>query len=172
MLKMKKENYVPDFIIVFFLGFIAALLAGILFFKLFLSPAPEADFEALSNKQFVEATVELDLIGVIDGDTLAANIIFPLDILLTNQRIRVLGYDAWEVTRRKGADDEEVKKGINARNAVIRLLQDSKITGSNIIGKDSFGRVLCDVYVEKNGSKISLKEYMIAEGHSKIGKDE
>lgn len=72
---------------------------------------------------------QLTDIEVYDGDTIKATIHLGYDVALTKRSIRLLGTDTWEITKRRRTvvvTDEEIAKGIVARDALKALLDRHK----------------------------------------------
>ncbi len=84
---------------------------------------------------------------VIDGDTFICDIDLGLDLILKNQKIRLLGCDAYE----KNTD-----KGKVAKYFSTKFLSGNGIMISTDGARDSFGRILADV--SKNG--VLLKDVL------------
>lgn len=132
------------------------------------NPDPELNFSEGVKATRSDFSVPLPsrLVRVIDGDTLVADIYVPapVDGLFIARRIRILGYDAPEITRRGGATEDDVKRGIAAREALIGWLGDQDIFIESK-GKDSFGRELADVFVGER--RESVRDFMVKNGHVK-----
>jgi len=116
-------------------------------------------------------------IRVVDGDTVEANIEFPLGVTLRKEMIRFLDFDAWEATKRRrsvNVTDEEVIKGKEATSLLISL-----IDGNHIVllladsKRDMYGRVLGRMVVYTNDDRrIFVAEYMYDNGMWRIEDDE
>ena len=108
---------------------------------------------------------ELDNIRVIDGDTIEADILFPLGVTLRGEYIRFSDYDAWESSKRRRAvnvTDEEVVKGKQATAMLIKFLDDKTLVLELAEGaRDNYGRVLGRgiVYAEDR-TRTELIEFM------------
>lgn len=102
-------------------------------------------------------TVCVDMIKVMvtsvtDGDTVRATLDLPLNVSLVDQRIRCLGYDAYELSE---------LKGLEAKNELATLLADGEVFGmTDKDNFDSFGRVLLHLYVRKNDKVIDVAKWM------------
>lgn len=103
------------------------------------------------------------VLNVVDGDTVDVDIDLGFDIVLKNQRVRIIGIDAPESRTR---DKVEKLFGVAATNRVKELLRGDVVlrtqidrSGNDATGK--FGRILGDFII---GDK-TLTEIMIEEGH-------
>lgn len=112
---------------------------------------------------------ELSNVRVIDGDTLEADINFPLSVTLRKESIRCVDYDAWESSKRRrtvDVSDEEVTKGKAATEALRELLKQGSMVAQLESGeRDVYGRVLARLFVEVNESLVSVSTWMEARGH-------
>jgi endonuclease YncB( thermonuclease family) len=108
---------------------------------------------------------ELDNIRVIDGDTVEADILFPLGLTLRGEYIRFSDYDAWESSKRRRSvvvTDEEVIKGKQATALLIDLIDNKMVVLMLASGeRDNYGRVLgrAAVYAD-DGSRTELRDFM------------
>lgn len=108
---------------------------------------------------------ELDNIRVIDGDTIEADILFPLGVTLRGEYIRFSDYDAWESSKRRRSikvTDAEVVKGKKATALLIDLIEDKMLVLMLAQGeRDNYGRILgrAAVYAD-DGSRTELIDFM------------
>ena len=108
------------------------------------------------------------VIKVVDGDTVDVDIELGFGIVLTDERVRVMGIDTPESRTSDKVEDlfgEAAKKRVKElmENDVILITQEDK-HGEDMKGK--FGRILGDFYVERyEGKREKLTEVMIDEGH-------
>ena len=108
---------------------------------------------------------ELDNIRVIDGDTIEADILFPLGVTLRGEYIRFSDYDAWESTKRRRSikvTDAEVVKGKKATALLIDLIEGKMVVLMLAQGeRDNYGRILgrAAVYAD-DGSRTELIDFM------------
>ena len=108
------------------------------------------------------------VIKVVDGDTVDVDIELGFGIVLTDERVRVMGIDTPESRTSDKVEDlfgEAAKKRVKElmENDVILITQEDK-HGEDMKGK--FGRILGDFYVERyEGKRELLTEVMIDEGH-------
>lgn len=110
-------------------------------------------------------TYEITNVKVIDGDTITCDIHLDFDIVLANQTVRALGYDAWETSKRRqsvNVTDEEVKRGKVAKNALLLFLT---INQPNYVSvsedgkyRDNYGRLL--LYIRAGKDKTKAEEWM------------
>ena len=99
-------------------------------------------------------TVQAKVNRVIDGDTVVVDIYLPFSITLENERVRLLGYDAYEV---KGKDKE---LGLLAKSTVEKLINNKRVMLVTYGERDSFGRVLASVLFKKDNKWVSLGDYL------------
>ena len=108
------------------------------------------------------------VLKVVDGDTVDVDIELGFGIVLTDERVRVMGIDTPESRTSDKVEDlfgEAAKKRVKElmENDVILITQEDK-HGEDMKGK--FGRILGDFYVERyEGKRELLTEVMIDEGH-------
>jgi micrococcal nuclease len=109
-------------------------------------------------------TYKIDVIRVIDGDTIDANIDLGFDISV-KKRIRFLGINTPESRTR---DKEEKKLGLAAKARVCELLDsaDEVLLTSHGVGK--FGRCLgeIDFSCPESFTMKNLNKQLIEEGHA------
>jgi micrococcal nuclease len=101
---------------------------------------------------------------VVDGDTVDVDIELGFDIVLTGQRVRVMGIDTPES---RTSDKVEKVFGIAAKNRLKELLGPTAILKTQIEkdgddAKGKFGRILGD-FIAPDGRMVT--EIMIEEGH-------
>lgn len=97
-------------------------------------------------------TIKVMVDSVTDGDTIHASLQLPLNTTLVNQRVRCLGYDAYELSE---------LNGLEAKNELASLLQDGEVFGmTGDRAEDNFGRVLLTLYVRKQDKVISVAKWM------------
>ena len=102
---------------------------------------------------------------VVDGDTVDIDIELGFDIVLTGQRVRIMGIDTPES---RTSDKVEKKFGLAAKNRLKELLGKTAILKTQIEkdgddAKGKFGRILAD-FVAPDGRMVT--EIMIEEGHA------
>jgi micrococcal nuclease len=101
---------------------------------------------------------------VVDGDTVDVDIELGFDIVLTGQRVRIMGIDTPES---RTSDKVEKVFGLAAKNRLKELLGPTAILKTQIEkdgddAKGKFGRILGD-FVAPDGRMVT--EIMIEEGH-------
>ena len=126
------------------------------------------------------------LVDIIDGDSL--HIVLPMNFSIKEQtkdslyfykyNIRLFGIDTCEL---KSKNDENKKLGIQARNKLLELVLNKgydkdvskkdikEILENNIVivfveclDFDKYGRLLANVYFEKDNNKINFSEYLLS----------
>ncbi len=102
---------------------------------------------------------------VVDGDTVDIDIELGFDIVLTGQRVRIMGIDTPES---RTSDKVEKEFGLAAKNRLKELLGKTAILKTQIEkdgddAKGKFGRILAD-FVAPDGRMVT--EIMIEEGHA------
>ena len=110
------------------------------------------------------------IVKIVDGDTVDVDIDLGFNVVLKDERVRIMGIDTPESRTR---DLEEKKFGLAAKARVKDLLGKSCVlkTSINKNGEDmkgKFGRILGDfkVYDQSTDSWKMLTEIMISEGHA------
>ena len=101
---------------------------------------------------------------VVDGDTVDVDIELGFDIVLTGQRVRIMGIDTPES---RTSDEVEKVFGLAAKNRLKELLGETGILRTQVEkdgddAKGKFGRILGD-FVAPDGRMVT--EIMIEEGH-------
>jgi micrococcal nuclease len=101
---------------------------------------------------------------VVDGDTVDVDIELGFDIVLTGQRVRIMGIDTPES---RTSDKVEKVFGLAAKNRLKELLGETAILKTQIEkdgddAKGKFGRILGD-FIAPDGRMVT--EIMIEEGH-------
>tara|TARA_Y100001938_G_C8089024_1_gene433901 strand:+ start:412 stop:765 length:354 start_codon:yes stop_codon:yes gene_type:complete len=107
-------------------------------------------------------TYNIELIRVIDGDTVDAYIDLGFDVKI-KKRIRFVGINTPESRTR---DLEEKKRGLAAKDRVKCLLEccDRIQLKSHGVGK--YGRCLGEIDMETEGKIENLNKLLISEGHA------
>ena len=108
------------------------------------------------------------VLKVVDGDTVDVDIDLGFGVVLSNERVRVMGIDTPES---RTSDSVEDLFGEAAKARVKELLSGQAILKTQVSkdGEDmkgKFGRVLGDFIVEKDGKEKMLTEVLIEEGHA------
>ena len=116
----------------------------------------------------MENRYEVELLKVVDGDTVDVNINLGFGIWLRDERVRIMGIDTPES---RTSDKVEKVFGLAAKDRLKHLLEDGGvlITTEDRDGEDmkgKFGRILGDFEVEEyEGQPKRVTEIMIEEGH-------
>lgn len=102
---------------------------------------------------------------VVDGDTVDIDIELGFDVVLTGQRVRIMGIDTPES---RTSDKVEKVFGLAAKNRLKELLGPTAVLKTQIEkdgddAKGKFGRILAD-FVAPDGRMVT--EIMIEEGHA------
>ena len=114
-------------------------------------------------------------VKVIDGDTLKVEtLMLPWDVALTNQRIRIADFDAWESSYRRrsvNVTDEEVKKGMKATEDLKELVANAQVfvLPYKQRSRDVYGRILATIEIQKDNQTIQLIDWMKERGHLRDG---
>jgi len=110
------------------------------------------------------------IVKVIDGDTVDVDIDLGFGIVLSDERVRIMGIDTPESRTR---DKVEKKFGLAAKARLKQLLGKTCTlkTQINKIGEDmkgKFGRILgdFDVYDNKTDSWQPVTKVLVSEGHA------
>lgn len=116
----------------------------------------------MSNKN----EYDINLVKVIDGDTVDVDIDLGFQIVLRNERVRIVGIDTPES---RTSDPVEKVFGLAAKQRLHELLQDSTrlVTTENTRGEDvrgKFGRVLGDFRRVSDNRLVS--DILVEEGHA------
>lgn len=146
------------------------LIAVIVANSMLVRSALQADSKAAASPEPVcgVCVVPLSNIEVTDGDTIKADIDMPLRISLKGASIRCDLYDAWESSKRRRSvtvTDEEVIKGKRAAEALKAWLKTGRPMLKPQADRDSYGRVLGTLYIEKQGVLHRAADYMRQNGH-------
>ena len=111
----------------------------------------------------------VNVIKVVDGDTVDVDIDLGFGVWLKDERVRIMGIDTPES---RTSDKVEKKFGLAAKNRLKQLLGKHAIlrTQVNKDGEDmkgKFGRILGDfeAYDAKNDRHTMVTEILIQEGH-------
>jgi micrococcal nuclease len=107
---------------------------------------------------------DITIVKVVDGDTVDVDIDLGFNIILRDERVRIIGIDTPES---RTSDSIEKLFGLAAKNRVYELLKDGGklVTTENKKGEDmrgKFGRVLGDF---RTPDGRMLTQVLIEEGH-------
>jgi len=112
---------------------------------------------------------DVNVLKVIDGDTVDVDIDLGFGITLRDERVRIMGIDTPES---RTSDKVEDLFGEAAKSRLKDLMKDGAklITTEDKHGEDmkgKFGRILGDFYVERyEGQREKVTEILIEEGHA------
>ena len=99
-----------------------------------------------------EGAQPLSEITVMDGDTLRADIDLGYGVTLKHQTVRMMGFDAWEISKHRQTitvTDDEIVKGNLAKAALTKMIDDAKTVEARESGKkDPYGRQLLWIYID------------------------
>jgi micrococcal nuclease len=107
-------------------------------------------------------TYTIELIRVIDGDTIDAYIDLGFDVKV-KKRIRFMGINTPESRTR---DLEEKKRGLAAKDRVKCLLEGCCSIQLKSHGVGKYGRCLGEITIDTEGELENLNELLITEGHA------
>lgn len=107
------------------------------------------------------------IVKVVDGDTVDVDIDLGFGIVLSDERVRIMGIDTPESRTR---DKVEKKFGLAAKKALQGMLGKTSIlktqvsrSGEDMKGK--FGRILGDFIIDKDGEPCSVVDALMEAGH-------
>lgn len=138
-------------------------------------PDPSFESESATEKVTDQAVNVRVCVGawakirhVVDGDTFDADLRYPWGVSLLNERIRCLGYDACEVSRRRRSvdvTDEEIVVGKKATAALRRLLSEADtvylIPSPDESARGPWGRIQAVVWIDPPDDRpFRLSEWM------------
>ena len=108
------------------------------------------------------------IIKVIDGDTVDVDIDLGFGVVLTDERVRMMGIDTPESRTR---DKVEKKFGLASKARLKEILGKQAIlqTQINRNGEDKkgkFGRILGDFQVDMDGEDKLATQVLVEEGHA------
>jgi endonuclease YncB( thermonuclease family) len=113
----------------------------------------------------------LSSVSVYDGDTITCDVHLGLDVVLHDQRVRLAGFDAWELTRARrtvNVTEEEIAKGEKARDYLQELLgAGAAYLVPEVRGKDPYGRLLGRLVVGTEEGPLDVAEQMRRDGHDR-----
>ena len=107
----------------------------------------------------------IEIVKVIDGDTVDVNIDLGFGVWMKKQRIRLYGIDTPESRTR---DLEEKKYGLAAKAFLTGMLDDEAgiILKTYKDKEGKFGRILGELWRTTNYADQSINEYMIEKHHA------
>ena len=112
-------------------------------------------------------TYNIELLKVVDGDTIDANIDLGFNVTV-KKRVRFLGVNAPESRTR---DLEEKARGLAAKDRVKQLLEGTKTIQLKSHGVGKYGRCLGELHIDivdgqEKMTLESVNELLIKEGHA------
>lgn len=115
------------------------------------------------------AMIPCRVTSIHDGDTITVDVLFPWDVSLVDQSVRMQGFDAWEITRTRQTvrvTATEIERGKAAKQALATLLESADgVYLSPADKRDPYGRLPAFVSVWFDGKLIEVAEYMANHGH-------
>ena len=112
-------------------------------------------------------TYKIELIRVVDGDTIDAYIDLGFDVKI-KKRIRLMGINSPESRTR---DLEEKARGLAAKDRLKNILEGANMIQLNSYGVGKYGRCLGELHVDVVDGKecltlVNVNELLIKEGHA------
>ena len=109
----------------------------------------------------------VEVLKVIDGDTVDVDIDLGFGVWLKNERVRLYGIDAWES---RTHDKEEKAKGLEAKEFCKNFCKEGepailKTKTYDATGK--YGRILGEIWSAGEFGDKSLNQYLVEKGHAK-----
>src|SRR3990167_485629 len=132
-------------------------------------PAPPAP----SFPCYVQVRIADTAKSIHDADTLTkVDLLLPWNITIRDQSVRLLGFDAHEVSRVRqtvNISDAELVKGRDARDALIRLCAGAKavyLLARWRTATDPYGRLNGHLYVvDASGATVDVAQWAVKNGH-------
>ena len=108
------------------------------------------------------------ILKVVDGDTVDVDIDLGFGVVLSDERVRIMGIDTPES---RTSDKVEKVFGLAAKDALKAMLGKTSIlkTQINRDGEDmkgKFGRILGDFIIDKDGEECSVVDALMEDGHA------
>ena len=98
----------------------------------------------------------------------------PWNCGLVDVDIRLYGYDAWEITKKRKSvkvTDAEIAKGVKAKAALEELVAKARwaYLRPESVEIDCYGRILGSLFLQIPGEDglVSVSEWMISKGHNR-----
>jgi micrococcal nuclease len=106
-------------------------------------------------------TQEATLVRVVDGDTIRVM------VGGVEERVRYVGIDTPELNAGSPATPDPYAQA--ATNANVRLLADGRIVlEKDVSERDQYGRLLRDIWVERDGTWTLVNLALVAEGYAQV----
>jgi len=106
-------------------------------------------------------TQDATLVRVVDGDTIRVM------VGGTEERVRYLGMDAPELNASSAATPEPYAAAASAANAGL-LAGGRLVLETDVSERDQFGRLLRDIWVERDGTWTLVNLALVAEGYAQV----
>ena len=100
---------------------------------------------------------------VVDGDTVDVDIDLGFGMVYKKQRVRMLGIDTPESRTR---DLVEKTFGKASKKNLKKLLEEAESITLISHDKGKFGRILGEIFVHEEGTKVNVNEQMITDHHA------
>lgn len=124
---------------------------------------------AIHADEIPRAMIPCRVTGIHDGDTITVDVLFPWDVSLVDQSVRMQGFDAWEITRTRqtvAVTAAEIERGKVAKQALATLLESADgVYLSPADKRDPYGRLPAFVSVWFDGKLIEVADFMADHGH-------
>lgn len=118
--------------------------------------------EVLVSKTGPANALDALVLRTIDGDTVVAVVELGYDVML-RIRIRLARIDTSELKGPESEKAEEAKKFLE--NALLKTRNRVKVLA---IAKDSFGRFVCEMWIEDSGAFCNLSDELLKNGLAKV----
>ena len=105
----------------------------------------------------------INVVKIIDGDTVDVDIDLGFGVWLKKQRVRLYGIDTPESRTR---DLVEKRFGNMAKDYLKSRLSSGAILGTRLDKKGKFGRILGEFFVLDTDQKINVNEELISKHHA------
>ena len=100
----------------------------------------------------------VDIVRVVDGDTVDVDIDLGFGVWLKKQRVRLYGIDTPESRTR---DLNEKKYGLMAKEYLKERISNRAILKTRLDGKGKYGRILGEFIVLDNEVRVNVNQEMI-----------
>ena len=100
----------------------------------------------------------VDIVRVVDGDTVDVDIDLGFGVWLKKQRVRLYGIDTPESRTR---DLNEKKYGLMAKEYLKERISNGAILKTRLDGKGKYGRILGEFIVLDNEVRVNVNQEMI-----------
>ncbi len=140
-MNLRLLKYIPFFVLTFLLGFVVASVA--------------------LAKDMVSGPIPVELISVIDGDTVDVRAHIWLGQSITT-RVRLNGIDTPEL---RAKCDIEANKALRAKRMLENLVVGQKLTLKNVHYGKFAGRVLADLYINDD---LNVTHHLIDQNVARV----